>query len=410
MYDVIIVGARCAGSALALLLARRDRRVLLVDRDTFPSDMSMSTHLIHQRGVACLDRWGLRDRVLATESPPILRGDIDFGPLTLSGCPPPVDGEAYGLAPRRILLDEILVRGAVAGGAELREGCRVEKLLTDNGRVTGVRGSTSSGAVFCERARLVVGADGPGSRVAAEVKSPKYNTKPALQGTAWLYWSDVPLDGLELHLREHEAVYAFPSSNRSTLIGANWSMDRFRANRRNIETSYFDLLRRAAPGLAERVADAERADDRLYVGSTPNFFRKACGPGWALLGDAHYKKDPCTAQGICDAFCDAELLAETIDRGFNGERDMLEALEDYEADRVAWAMPFYEMTCELATFAPPDPQRLALYSALQGNQEDTDAFLGVVTEAVSPADFFAQENLDRILSGGPSAPVVDDNR
>jgi flavin-dependent dehydrogenase len=299
-----------------------------------------------------------------------------------------------------MLLDEILVRAAVSSGADLRDGCRVEALLMDGDRAVGVKAATTAGNTFTETARIVVGADGPSSRVAAEVRAPEYNSKPALQGTAWIYWNDVPLDHLELHLREYEAIYAFPSSNGTTLIGANWSIDRFGAARRDIEASYFDLLRRAAPELAERTVPARRADEKIYLGSTRNFFRKACGPGWVLLGDAHYTKDPCTAQGITDAFCDAELLAETIDQGLRGERDILQALEDYERARCAWAMPFYELTCQMATFAPPPPEMLAIYIALQGNHEDTDAFIGLITEAISPNQFFAPENVDRILKRG----------
>lgn len=397
MHDAVIVGARCAGSAIAMLLARRGYRVLLIDRQTFPSDMTMSTHFIHQRGVACLSRWGLRDQILATGSRPVSRFKIDMGPFTLSGSAPPVDEETSGFAPRRLLLDEILVRAAVSSGAELREGCRVETLLTEDGRVAGVKGVTPSGSAFSEKARIVVGADGPTSRVAAEVQASEYNSKPALQGTAWIYWNDVPLEAIELHLREYEAIYAFPSSDRSTLIGANWSIDRFRTARREIETSYFDLLRRAAPELAERVMHAKRADEKMYLGSTRNFFRKASGPGWVLLGDAHYKKDPCTAQGITDAFCDAEVLAEVIDHALRGEGDLAHALDEYERGRVAWAMPFYELTCQMATFAPPAPEMLAIYTALQDNQEDTNAFFGLITEAVSPVQFFAPENVNRIL-------------
>jgi 2-polyprenyl-6-methoxyphenol hydroxylase-like FAD-dependent oxidoreductase len=380
-----------------MLLARRGYRVLLIDRQTFPSDMTMSTHFIHQRGIACLSRWGLRDQILAAECRPVSHFNIDIGPFTLSGSAPTVDAETSAFAPRRLILDETLVRAAVSSGADLQEGCRVDSLLTENGLVSGVKGVTPNGSAFSEKARIVVGADGPSSRVAAEVQAAEYNSKPALQGTAWTYWNDVPLEAIELHLREYEAIYAFPSSNNSTLIGANWSIERFRTARRDIETSYFDLLRRAAPELAERVEHARRADERMYLGSTRNFFRKACGPGWVLLGDAHYKKDPCTAQGITDAFCDAEVLADVIDHALRGEGDLLQALEDYERGRVAWATPFYELTCQMATFAPPAPEMLAIYTALRDNQEDTDAFFGLISEAVSPIRFFAPENINRIL-------------
>jgi len=400
MYDAIVVGARCAGSTIAMILARRGYSVLLVDRDTFPSDVETSTHLIHQRGVACLARWGVRDSVMAAASRPVRGCVIDMGPIQLAGSAPTVDGEAAAFAPRRILLDEILVRAAVNSGAQLHEGCRVETLLEEGGRVVGVKGHSATGGTLSAKARIVVGADGPSSRVAACVRAPKYNTKPALQGTAWIYWNDVPLDHLELHLRAYEAVYAFPTSHRSTLIGVNWAIDRFRSARRNVEGAYFDVLHRAAPGLAECTRGAHRTEEKVHLGSTRNFFRKACGPGWVLLGDAHYTKDPCTAQGMTDAFCGAEQLAEAVDRGLRGECELERALLDYERNRVAWATPFYELTCELATFAPPTPERVELFAALKGNRRDTDAFLGMVSEAVSPTDFFAPDNVARILRGG----------
>ena len=406
MYDVIIVGARCAGSALGLLLARRGYRILLVDRDTFPSDMPMSAHFVHQRGVARLASWGLRDQVVATQSPPVSQFAIDMGPFTLTGAAPPVDGESDAFAPRRLLLDDILVRAAIDSGAELREGCRVERLLFQDNCVAGVQAVTAQGAAFTASARLVVGADGPASRVAAEAQAEERYAQPAHQGTAWMYWHDMPLTGVEIYLRDFEGAYAFPSSG-GVVVGANWAIDRFRALRREIEPSYFALLRRVAPQLADRVARARRADERLYLGATRNFFRTAHGPGWALLGDAYYKKDPCTAQGITDAFCDAELLADAIDQGLAGGRPLEEMLAEYARQSEAWALPFYELTCQLATFAPPPPDMLALYTALQGNQEAIDQFIGLITEATLPTDFFAPENMQQILartSGGASSP------
>ena len=397
MYDVIIVGARCAGSALGLLLARRGYQVLLIDRATFPSDMPMSTHFVHQRGVACLARWGLREQVAATQSPPVNQFAIDVGPFTLTGTAPPVDGEPDAFAPHRLLLDDLLVRSALESGAELRAGCLVERLCFQDEQVTGVQGVTPSGVSFTESARLVVGADGPASRVAAQARAAEHHAQPAQQGTAWAYWRDMPLARVEIYLRDFEGVYAFPSS-RGTVVGANWSIDRFGAARRDIEANYAALLQRVAPQLAERLRDAQRVDERLHLGSTRNFFRTAHGPGWALLGDAHYKKDFCTAQGITDAFCDAERLADAIDQGFSGQRPMEAALAMYAQQSEAWALPFYDLTCQMATFAPPSPDLLAIYKALQGNQAAIDRFIGLITEATSPVDFFAPAHVQGLLA------------
>ncbi len=122
MHDAIVVGARCAGSAIAMLLARRGYNVLLIDRATLPSDMPMSTHFIHQRGIACLARWGLRDQIVATKSHPVTRVQLEIGPFAFSGTAPPVDGETSAFAPRRMLLDEILVRAATTRSATPENG------------------------------------------------------------------------------------------------------------------------------------------------------------------------------------------------------------------------------------------------------------------------------------------------
>jgi flavin-dependent dehydrogenase len=143
-YDAIVVGARCAGSPTAMLLARRGHKVLVVDRATFPSD-TVSTHLLHPPGVASLRRWGLLERLTATGCPPIGTYAFDFGPFTISGAPGTGDTPlAYG--PRRTVLDKLLVDAAAEAGAEVREGFTVEQVILEDGRVTGVRGHGRDGA------------------------------------------------------------------------------------------------------------------------------------------------------------------------------------------------------------------------------------------------------------------------
>ena len=179
---MIVVGARCGGASTALLLARKGFRVLMVDRATFPSDMRLSTHLVWPSGLASLARWGLLDALTATGCPPLAEAVFDLGLLALRGELPPVDGIGHAFAPRRRVLDGLLVGAAVAAGAELWEGVSVEELLRD-GEVAGIRGRSSGRPVTA--GVDVVGADGMRSRVAELVGAPADHTRPAVQGAYW---------------------------------------------------------------------------------------------------------------------------------------------------------------------------------------------------------------------------------
>ena len=173
MFDAIVVGARCAGSPTAMLLARKAYRVLLVDRASFPSD-TVSTHLIHPLGVEALSRWDLLDRLVATDCPPIHTYSFDFGPFALSGAPGAETAQiAFG--PRRTILDKLLVDAAAEAGAEVREGLTVEDVVIADGRVVGIKGSAAHGVSAIERARVVVGADAWRSLVAKAVRPESYD-------------------------------------------------------------------------------------------------------------------------------------------------------------------------------------------------------------------------------------------
>ncbi|HVG89865.1 MAG TPA: FAD-dependent monooxygenase, partial [Alphaproteobacteria bacterium] len=182
MYDAIVVGARCAGSPTALLLARKGYKVLLVDRNTFPSDMAFSNHFMHQAGSAALKRMGLLERLAATNCPPITEDYFDYGALSLCGPVPPVEGVNTAFAPRRIKLDPMLAAAAAESGAELRDGFFVHELLWDNDKVIGIRGKHKGGTIV-EKAKIVVGADGMFSSVAKEVQAPEYKAQPGLEGS-----------------------------------------------------------------------------------------------------------------------------------------------------------------------------------------------------------------------------------
>ncbi|HEY7031759.1 MAG TPA: NAD(P)/FAD-dependent oxidoreductase [Thermomicrobiales bacterium] len=401
MYDAIVVGARCAGSPTAMLLARKGYRVLLLDKARFPSD-TLSVHYIHQPGVARLKRWGLLDRVVASNCPPVRRQRLDFGPFALQGTPPPADGVADGYGPRRTVLDKLLVDAAAAAGAEVRERFTVDDLVMDGERVTGVCGHAAGGATVTEEARIVVGADGLHSLVARHVQAPAYDVRPTFTCAYYAYWSDLPLAGAELYVRPERMVLAGPTNDRQSLIIVYWPIAAFREVRTDVEGHFLKALA-LVPDLAERVRAGTRTERFRGTGDLPNFFRTPYGPGWALVGDAGYHKDPITAQGITDAFRDAELLSEAIDDGFAGRRPLAEALADYERRRNETVRPLYELTSQFAALQPPDPEMQHLLTALRGNQEQIDRFLGTVVGTVPIPEFFAPENLGRIIGGAQAA-------
>lgn len=398
-YDAIVVGARCAGSPTAMLLARKGYRVLLVDRATFPSD-TVSTHLIHPPGVAALARWGILDRIAETGCPPIDTYDFDFGPFTISGRPGTPEAPA-AYAPRRTLLDALLLDAAREAGAEVREAFTVESLVLDDGRVVGIRGHAKGGATVTERARVVVGADGRYSLVADAVRAEEYDRKPKLLAGYYSYWSGLPLEGrCGNWIRPDRGFAAWPTNDGLTLVIAGWPYREFEANRSDVE-AHFQATVDLAPGFAERLRTATR-EERFVGAAVRGFFRTPYGPGWALVGDAGYNKDFITAQGINDAFRDSELCAAALHEALSGARSFDDALGGYQATRDAHVRAIYELTAEFASLEPPPPELQHVLAAVHGNQPAMDDFARVVAGMLSPAEFFSEENVGLIMAGAPA--------
>lgn len=395
MYDAIIVGARCAGSTTAMLLARRGYRVLVVDRAEFPSD-TVSTHVVQAPAIAALHRWGLLDDVVASGAPAMNTYAFDFGALTIKGTPRPVDGFSAAYAPRRTVLDKILVDAAARAGAEVRERFSVDEYLIADGAVVGIRGHDRRGAVVTEHARVVIGADGRNSELARIVGVERYAERPKAQWSYYTYYRDLPVDGFEIFMRPYRGWAAAPTNDGLTLLAVAWpsgEVEAFKADPEGNLLATLDLV----PEFAERVRAATRME-RLTGASLAGYLRKPYGPGWVLVGDAASSKDPITAQGIIDAFSDAESVSSALHAVWSEGHPFAAMLAAHHARRDERIMPIYDFTAQLATLEPPPVELQQLLGHIHGHQDAMDAFVSVNAGTLSPTDFFNPAFLGTLLA------------
>ncbi|GAB3465326.1 NAD(P)/FAD-dependent oxidoreductase [Actinophytocola sediminis] len=376
MYDVIVVGARCAGSTTAMLLARAGHRVLLVDRAKFPRD-TLSTLYINTRGVARLRRWGLLDEVTAAGAPALDRvsyriGAPGTGMVTLTGPPGP---ELAAYAPRRIVLDQILARAAAAAGAELRDGCAVTGLEFDGDRVTGVRLRTH-GVEIVERARLVVGADGMRSTVAQAVRAATVVADSAKTCVYYGFFTGAT-DHFELHESPGRWIGAVPTNDGATLVQAYFPQAEYPKVRRDAAAAFAGAVRAGAPELYERMLAGGQVD-RLYgTGDQRNFFRTPAGRGWVLVGDAGHHRDSITARGITHAFLQAELLAEVLPADLGDRLATEVALDRFATLRHEALIGDYHDTLAVAKLSCP-PHRVDMLREVAADQGRTARFLAAM--------------------------------
>jgi 2-polyprenyl-6-methoxyphenol hydroxylase-like FAD-dependent oxidoreductase len=252
-------------------------------------------------------------------------------------------------------------------------------------------------ARVAERARVVVGADGWHSTIARAVAPESYNAKPPLLAGFYAYWSDLPMHGrYEVYVRPHCGFGAISTNDGLTMIVAGWPAAELAANRHDIEGSYLAAIA-LVPQFAERLHGATR-QGRIAGATVPNYFRKPYGPGWALVGGAGYIKDPITAQGIADAFHDAERCAAALDAWLAGRKPFDDALGAYQRARDEHALPMYEFTCELAKLEPPSPEMQQMLASIHGRRKAMDAFMQTCAGTMSPKEFFAPGKISALLA------------
>ncbi|GAA3790547.1 NAD(P)/FAD-dependent oxidoreductase [Amycolatopsis tucumanensis] len=404
MYDVIVVGARCAGSPLAMLLARHGHRVLVVDRASFPSD-TVSTHYLHQAGLARLQDWGLLDRLIATGVPAIRELNFTYTGIDIRGFADPIDGIDAVYCPRRTVLDELLVGAAREAGAEVIEGFTVSELVFDGDRVIGIRGSAGDAPEQEFRAQVVVGADGAGSIVAQQAGAQTYRHVPAAGFIYYSYYS-----GLDwgMHHRTgfgEQQFGTWPTNDGLNLLAIIRPRERFSEFRADPERHFQDIFDQIDPEMGEQLRDAgEREEPFRPMRYPDNYYRRSWGPGWALVGDAAYHKDPFTGWGITDAFKYAELLAQQLHSALSGERSLSDALSDYEKVRDAESAGTFQLTVSLSTLKLT-PYYDAVFRATSQSPSYTRKFFGLIAGGYHGEEFFAPHNLEQLYDevGTPAA-------
>lgn len=341
-YDVVIVGARAAGAATAMQLAERGLEVLLVDRGEYGTD-TLSTHALMRGAVLQLQRWGLLQQVEASATPPIRRTAFHYGDTVLNIALEPSHGVEALYAPRRTVLDPILVDAAKAAGATVRFRTGLVDLVRDaEGRVIGALLKGPTGATYAVAAERVIGADGAGSTVARQVAAPFEHRAAHATAVIYGYWSGLEVEGYHWHYRPGTSAGVIPTTGGQTCVFAAMPSARLKGG--DYPALYRAVLAECAPDLAVRLDEA-RLEGRLAAfAGRPGFLRSSHGPGWALVGDAGYFKDPITAHGLTDALRDAELLARAVATGTEA------ALDDFATLRRAFSLPLLEVTDRIAAF------------------------------------------------------------
>jgi flavin-dependent dehydrogenase len=380
-----------------MLLARRGHKVLLVDRAGFPSDIPQG-HFVHRHGPRCLARWGLLERVVGSNCPAIDSVISDYGDgVVLKGDDLASDGVPLGCGPRRRVLDAILVDAADEAGVEVRQRFSVEGYLSDDNRITGIRGRDArTGGVTHEHARVTVGADGRNSTLARTVRAVTYDAAPTLMFYYFTYWSGVKSAGVEIYRRPTCSFFVFPTNDSLHALFAGWPIDRLGEVRVDVDRALLKELA-AVPDLLARVQAGCREERWYGAADLPNFYRKPHGAGWALVGDAGYHKDPYLALGVSDAFRDAELLADSLHAGFSGQVPLDTALASYEQRRNSASKDEYTLNLNLAANKPlPDDLR-RLRAAINGDPQTTRQFILANQGMIPRETFFNEQNMQALL-------------
>jgi 2-polyprenyl-6-methoxyphenol hydroxylase-like FAD-dependent oxidoreductase len=392
-FDVIVVGARCAGSTLATLLARQGIQVALVERVKFPRD-TLSTHIFQAPGINVLARLGVLDQVRATGAEPIRRLDFRQDEYAARATLPARPGDVGGvMSVRRFLLDTILAEAASGAGADVMMETNVTALVR-NGRVAGVR-VRSGGSERELAARLVVGADGRNSAVGKLTGARKYHIVPSERFAYWAFFEGTDPSAepeLVFHHWDGRVVIACPADSglyQVIVIPENRLLPQFRAD---LERGFMDQALGCAP-VADKLSGARRVGKLQGTIRWESFFRESAGPGWALVGDAGQFKDPTPGQGMTDAFRQAEAMAPAIAGSIGGsDAEIDAALAAWARWRDRDAFEHHWMACDLGAAGRSPTLVPAMMGRLE-RQGEVEGFLNVIQHRLVPSKVFTPPRL-----------------
>ena len=386
-YDAVVVGGRVAGAGTALLLAREGLKVAIVERGRPGSD-TVSTHAFMRAGVLQLSSWGLLDAIEGAGTPPVRRTVFHHArlePVTVTIRPR--GGVEALYAPRRTVLDRILLDAALETGAELVRGT-VSEVVRDGGRVAGVRLIGSGRSRRTLRARQTIGADGIASVVARQVGSEVLRQGRHASALLYRYYEGLPTEGYEWFYAPGTGAGLIPTNAGQTCAFVSTTPVRMRALRRGgTEEAFSTLLHLAGGPLAERTLEARPASRLHGWAGHPGYVRRAHGPGWALVGDAGYFKDPITTHGMTDALRDAQLLADAVVATSSGQMLEQVAMASYQAARDHLSHQLFDATEAVAAYDwdTPTIQRL-LREVSASMSDELDHLIGQLrTGAVAAA-------------------------
>jgi len=376
-YDAVVVGARCAGAATAMLLARHGLSVLLIDRDRHGAD-TLSTLALMRAGVLQLHRWGLLDRIVAAGTPPITSTSFIYGDETITVPIKSRNGVDALYAPRRTVIDAMLAEAAAEAGVEVVHGARLVDLeRAADGRVTAALIGEKGGGVRRVGAGIVIGADGRRSTVARLVEAPTEHACHNVCGVVYGFWPGLENGRSRWYYRPGIAAGSIPTNNGDACVFLSTPPARFHGEiRADMEAGYRRGLADCTAELAGEVAGKTPSEPLRGFPGEPGYLRRSHGPGWALVGDAGYFKDPITAHGISDALRDAELLARAVLRGTD------EALAEYQEIRDDLSRKLFEITDAIAGFGWDMESLKPLHLDLsQSMNREVEALLGLDTPA-----------------------------